>query len=95
MDVWIVVATWLSVPLTHCAGSVDFQDLNEVVIFEPESSRVCTQIIIIEDQISEPIECFLVGVTSQQDDRNISVAVSNATVCIVDNGMIVYCSQMY
>lgn len=62
--------------------------LSQVLTFEPGSNRVCTEITIFDDSVFEPTECFLVSATFQQDDRNIRVDSNNATVCIVDEGMI-------
>ena len=71
-----------------CTDVTDYQDLNEVLIFEPGSNRVCTQIMIIDDEVSEPTECFFVTTTPQQGDLNIGLQAepNTTTVCIEDNG---------
>lgn len=84
-----ILSSSLSVTLSLlCAGIVDYQDLNDTLIFEPGSNGVCTQIMIVDDQVSEPMECFFVTTTPELGDRNIGhqAEPNTTTVCIEDDG---------
>ena len=77
-----------SISVIHVhAGGIDYQELNTILTFE-SMTTVCTQISIIDDDIPEERECFSVLAAPQPDGtgRNIRVVISNATVCIDDNG---------
>ena len=50
-------------------------------------TRICVPIVITNDRILEPVECFVVSASLRgEDGRNIRVDPSNATVCIQDSG---------
>ena len=64
--------------------AMDYTPLTQTLTFAVGDMRQCVNISITDDDIDEPVEMFFVNLMSTEAD----VTVPQATVSILDNGML-------
>jgi UDP-glucose 6-dehydrogenase len=70
----------------------DYNHLNTVLVFNSDTSRVCSNIPVIDDSVVEMTEMFGVMLTSSEPD--VDLQDSSAVVDIIDNDRVVIGFEM-
>lgn len=64
------------------------EPVGTTITFQPGDTRTCISIPIVDDQIPEPMECFLVNAQPRPDERSLISITNTTTVCIEDKGKV-------
>ena len=67
-----------------CIGGVDYNDVvNSNLVFNEDTTSICTRIPITDDRLDEDEEMFTVTLTTNDDD--IRIAPNDAEIIITDD----------
>ena len=68
-----------------CVGGEDFTQISAAMMFDPSgTSRICSGIVIMSDDLLEDLEFFTVALSNPLEDVVLNISISNATVTIND-----------
>ena len=81
----VQVDDWTIINLLYCAGGMDYARLNQTLRFTPSVLQQRVQIDLIDDDLNDGVETFLLQLLPASDNLGSSGILAEATVEIDDN----------